>query len=161
MDKAFVPDDFAVPKTYLDDCFRLSVLEPSVAALDYQVVMSSRERLRGIFDEYDDWPADDMTFAANYCDLVRHQREFEARIAFAYAVREPGGEGYWGCVYIVPSDTEFDAEVYVWVSDAQTAREAQLLGVVRAWLEREWPFNRVAYPGRALTWACWRKLTGQ
>ena len=160
MEQSFVPENFEVPKTFRDTPFRLSVLELSVAEIDYQVVMSSRERLRGVFNEYDNWPADDLSLAANIRDLVRHQREFEARIAFAYAVHECDGAGYWGRIYIEPSDTEYDAEVYLWVSDAQVARDKQLYDVVKAWIANDWPFRRVAYPGREPSWPRWREITG-
>ena len=123
--------------------------------------MSSKERLRSVFSEHSDWPADDMTLAFNIRDLDRHQREFNARIAFAYTVREPNGDGYWGCVYINPSTTDFDAEVYVWVSDAEIDRDKNLYAVIRSWLDRDWPFQRVAYPGRELPWDRWRELSGK
>ena len=158
MGPSFIPEDYEVPETFCDDSFRLSVLESSVAEIDYRIVMSSRERLRGVFDENDNWPADNLSLAANIRDLERHQQEFEARIAFAYAVRERDGDGYWGCVYIEPSVTEYDAEVYMWVSDAQRDRDTQLYNVIQAWIANEWPFQRVAYPGREPSWLRWRDI---
>jgi hypothetical protein len=37
-------------------------------------------------------------------------------------------------------DAGFDAELYAWVT---------------RWIETDWPFERVAYPGRAIEWAAW------
>ena len=92
-----------MPETLCNSHFRFEVLEPSVADIDYEVVMSSKERLRNVFREDDQWPSDNMTLEYNMRDLGRHLREFNARQAFAYTVREPEGDGYWGCVYTNPS----------------------------------------------------------
>ncbi len=161
MTQTFVPDGFVVPETIVNSDFRLEILEPSVAEIDYETVMSSRKRLRSVFDEHDDWPADTMTLAFNIRDLERHEREFKTRVAFAYTVREPHGDGYWGCVYIKPSTTDFDAEVYLWVSDAEVSHDENLYDFIRSWLASDWPFERVAYPGREISWDRWHALLHQ
>ena len=155
----FVPDNFLVPQVFVSAPFRFEVLEPSVAEIDYEAVMSSREHLRNVFREHDDWPPDDMTLAYNITDLARHQREFNERYAFAYTVRESAGDGYWGCVYINPSSTHFDTQVHLWVSDAALSHDENLYATVRDWLAKDWPFETVAYPGREIPWPDWRKLS--
>ena len=161
MTQKLVPDSFEVPETVASSEFRLEVLEPMVAEIDYEVVMASRKRLRSVFDEHDDWPSDTMTLEYNISDLERHLREFKARFAFAYTVREPDGDGYWGCVYINPSTSDFDAEVFVWVSDEEVSRDESLYLFVREWLANDWPFTRVAYPGREISWDKWHELSGR
>ena len=41
MAKIFVSEDFKVPKSLVTDLYRLEILEPIVAELDYDAVMSS------------------------------------------------------------------------------------------------------------------------
>ena len=40
-------------------------------------------------------------------------------------------------------DAGFDAELYAWATK---------------WVKTEWPFERVAYPGRAINWGTWDAL---
>jgi hypothetical protein len=37
-------------------------------------------------------------------------------------------------------DAGFDAELYAWVTN---------------WIKKDWPFAKVAYPGRAIDWSVW------
>ena len=52
----FIQNDFKIPDHLITDQFRLVVLEPSFAEADYESVMSSKERLRQVFSENDEWP---------------------------------------------------------------------------------------------------------
>ncbi len=45
MAEIFVPEDFKIPKSLVTDQYRLEILEPNVAEIDYDAVMSSKERL--------------------------------------------------------------------------------------------------------------------
>jgi hypothetical protein len=59
-----------------------------------------------------------------------------------------------GCVYIDPTKRPgFDAEVFWWVrvSELETGLDEELGAAVRVWLASEWPFARVAFPGRETT----------
>ena len=40
-------------------------------------------------------------------------------------------------------DEGFDAELYKWVVD---------------WVRKDWPFRKVAYPGRSIDWATWDSM---
>ena len=100
MTPPFVPDDFIVPDGLIHDQFRLDILEPSVVDLDYEAVMSSRQNLRHVFAENDQWPTDDMTFDENLNDLITHGKEFNAREAFAYTVLTLDKARCLGCIYI-------------------------------------------------------------
>jgi hypothetical protein len=156
MKRMFVPEDFAVPESLSTDRYRLEVLRPSVAELDYDAVMSSRERLRQVFAEDDDWPADDMTLEFNIGDLERHEAEFRAREAFAYTVLSPDGESCMGCVYLYPSSVaDYDCEVYLWVRESEVDLDGHLYAAVRSWLKTDWPFENPAFPGREIAWDRW------
>ncbi|MCP4875915.1 MAG: hypothetical protein GY896_10640 [Gammaproteobacteria bacterium] len=150
----FIPADFKIPRHLSNEQFRFEVLEPGLCELDYEAVMSSRERLRHVFVENDDWPADDMSFEFNKKDLIMHEDEFKAREAFAYAVFNPMKDNYIGCVYINPTRfTNFDCEVYLWVKDSEVELDQALLESVDRWLQEEWPFKQRAYPGRSIDFA--------
>ena len=54
----------------------------------------------------------------------------------------------------------FDANVQMWVraSERGNGFDDQLFQTVRAWIERDWPFERVAYPGREISREEWDSL---
>ena len=58
-----------------------------------------------------------------------------------------------GCVYIYPPTGENQgrrgAVVRSWVRADQAALDPVLYHAVRAWLERDWPFDSVEYAPRA------------
>jgi hypothetical protein len=118
--------------------------------------MSSKVRLRQVFAERDDWPADSMSFECNKNDLVKHEKEFKAREAFAYAVFSSSEDRYIGCVYVNPSDTAgHDCEVYLWVRDSEIRLDEPLFKSIEKWLKTEWKFEHRAFPGRTISWSQW------
>jgi hypothetical protein len=36
--------------------------------------------------------------------------------------------------------------------------DTTLFNSVKQWIEKEWPFKKVAYPGREIKWEEWRSL---
>ena len=82
----FVSESFKVPNQLYTGQFLFQVLGPKFSEVDYEAVMSSRKRLRHVFAENSKWPETDMSFESNKSDLVRHEKEFNSRVAFAYAV---------------------------------------------------------------------------
>jgi hypothetical protein len=50
-------------------------------------------------------------------------------------------------VYVYP-DAEADARVRLWVRRDAHELDRTLEHVVREWIARDWPFTRVAWPGR-------------
>ena len=66
----FVPGDFKVPAHLSNEKFHFEVLEPSLSDLDYEAVMSSKERLRQVFAKNDEWPEEDMSYEFNKNDLI-------------------------------------------------------------------------------------------
>jgi hypothetical protein len=63
-----------------------------------------------------------------------------------------------GCVYIVPSaKAGYDTEVYLWVrkSAYEQGMDSRLYKLIKDWIGKEWPFEKVAYPGREISWEDW------
>ena len=122
--------------------------------------MSSKERLRHVFSENSKWPETDMSFESNKSVLVRHEKEFNSREAFAYAVLNLAEDNYIGCMYISPTEQlDYDCEVYMSVKDTDVAWDQGLFKTLKDWLNYEWPFKRCAYPGRTINWEDWMYLT--
>ena len=153
----FIPDNFKIPTHLSNEQFHFEVLDPGFCVLDYEAVMSSKERLHHVFSQDDNWPEDDMSFESNRNDLIMHAADFNASKAFAYAVLNLEKGAYIGCVYINPTEQEnYDCEVYLWVKDSELLLDKFLFQTVENWLQEEWPFRRRAYPGRTISWEDWK-----
>lgn len=138
-----VPEDFAVPQTLEHPRFRLRQLTVHDVDKDLEAI---HERV--LKDGTPD-PWLDTTREENLVDLGWHQKEFELRRSFAYTVVAPDEGRVLGCVYLYPHE-ESDVEVRMWVrrSAWEEGLDPELERVVRAWIEEEWPFERVLYPDR-------------
>jgi hypothetical protein len=90
-----------------------------------------------------------LTKEQNLIDLGWHQKEFQLRRSFAYTVVAPDESRVLGCFYLYPDD-EADARAHLWVRrDAwEDGLDPVLEAEVRAWIERDWPFTNVRWPGR-------------
>lgn len=153
MSNIFIPSDFTIPTNFVNDLYRFEILSPIFATLDFDAVISSKERLRGVFAERTDWPKDDITLEDNIRDLKRHEQEFLAKEAFAYSVLTLKSDKCLGCLYIEPSlSKRHDSEVYLWVRDSEIELDDILYKDVKDWLEVSWPFKNVIFPGREITW---------
>lgn len=151
----FLPRDFAVPAVLESERFRLRMLTVHDVVKDLDAVMSSRERLWELFGAAWGWPPADLSLEQDLVDIGWHQKEFQLRSSFNYAVMSPDESRLLGCVYIDPSrKAGVDAEIYYWTrtDELPSGLEDELAGTVRAWIEGEWPFARVVYPGRDLSW---------
>ena len=156
MPNPFIPESFEPPKLFESECFHFRVLEEAVAELDFEAVMSSQKRLQGIFGPEFDWPKTDMTLEENKKSLKVHKQEFETREAFAYSVFTNSKEKCLGSVYIDPSQSQnYDCEVYLWVRDDSITLDQALYQTVLSWLQNEWPFSKIAFPGRCISWEDW------
>lgn len=163
MTKEFVPDDFIIPERLDVENFRLRMLTADDVEKDYEAVMTSREHIRNLLDDEDDdtWPEENMTIEEDLEDLRRHQCEFLNREAFVYTVVSLDESKCLGCVYINPSEKEgFDAEIYLWAraSEVEKGLEELLFRTVKDWVNKEWPFKNIAFPGLDIKWIEWRKV---
>lgn len=155
----FLAAEFQVPDEVRTDRYRMRPLEVHDVVRDYDAVMSSIEHLQESFGVEYGWPTHDLSLEQNLVDLGWHQKEFERRTSFAYAVMSLDDKRELGCVYINPSPVpSYDAMVYMWVrsEETQNGLDQHLESRVRAWISESWPFERVAYPGRDFSWSDWR-----
>ena len=155
----FVPPEFEVPERLETKEFRLRMLTVNDVVKDYDAVMTSVEHLKGILPG-SSWP-EGLTFEQDLIDLGWHQKEFQTRRSFAYTVVTPSESMVTGCVYINPTRKRgYDAEIYLWARESELASglESRLFTAVREWVAREWPFRKVAFPGRDIEWESWNAI---
>jgi RimJ/RimL family protein N-acetyltransferase len=155
-----IPLDHPIPEGIERPRFRLRLITVNDVVRDYDAVMSSAASLRERFP-YWGWPEDDMTLEEDLIDLGWHQKEAQLRRSFNYAVMSPDEARLLGCVYVDPPEKQgADAEVAFWVRDSErgTGLEEEVEAAVRDWLEREWPFEQVRWPGIEMPWAEWDAL---
>ncbi|MEL6816908.1 MAG: GNAT family N-acetyltransferase [Cyanobacteria bacterium J06598_3] len=156
-----VPKDFVVPAELVTDEFRLRMLTVNDVVKDYDAVMTSREHLRGVFGPNSTWPSDELTLAQDLIDLGWHQKEFQNRTSFTYTVMSLCETRCLGCVYIYPAEpAAYDTEVILWVRQSEIANglEDRLLLAVKTWLGQDWPFNKVGFPGKEISWDKWNAI---
>ncbi|MFJ6780685.1 N-acetyltransferase [Streptomyces yangpuensis] len=165
--QSFVPAGFTVPRTLVGDGFRLEPLGPGHNDRDLAAWTGSIAHIRatpGFVGR--GWPpVEGMSAEANLADLVRHAREFEERVAFAYSVLEPsdgdgdgdgdgdrdGRDDVIGCLYVHPAREAPDRiQVSSWVRADRAHLDAPLRDAVLTWLHAVWPFDgtRIDYAPR-------------
>ncbi|MCB9919724.1 MAG: GNAT family N-acetyltransferase [Planctomycetes bacterium] len=155
----FVPISFQVPSTLETAEFRLRMLTVHDVVKDFDAVLTSVDHLRTVWPG-GTWPLG-LTLEQNLIDLGWHQKEFQTRRSFAYTVVSLAEDIVKGCVYIDPTHKKgYDAEVYLWAraSELEGGLEERLYATVQGWIEREWPFEHVAFPGRSIEWSAWTEL---
>ena len=155
--KPFLSDDYNVPDKLENEYFTIRMLTVNDVVKDYDAVMSSYEHLHRMFPS-SNWPSKDLTLEQDLIDLGWHQKEFQRRSSFAYTVVKSDESKVLGCLYIYPSDKEdFDSEIYMWVRESEFALglDSILFNTVKEWINKDWPFDKVAYPGRTIDWKDW------
>ena len=155
---ALVPEGFAVPVLAQGPGFALVPLGPPLVKIDYDAYMASIAHLQQTFTRSTSWPHAGLTHADAMADMEGEQARFMARKSFAYGVLTSDGRRERGSVYVSPSPVPgYDAMVRLWVTKAEydAGFDAALYDWVQGWIAREWPFARVAYPGRAIAWDEW------
>lgn len=147
----FLPHDFAVPAVVETPRFRMRSITIHDAFKDYDAVMSSREHLWGRFGAIWGWPAEDMTIEQNIVDLGWHQKEFQLRSSFDYAVMSLDEKRLLGCVYVDPPHEDgTDADIWYWARQSELAGglEDELGRFLVRWLAGSWPFAVVTLNGK-------------
>ncbi|MEM6584960.1 MAG: twin-arginine translocation pathway signal protein, partial [Pseudomonadota bacterium] len=136
-------------------------LGPDLAAIDYAAYMSSIEHLQETFTRSTGWPNADLDMDDAMKDMETEAGRFERRDSFAYAVLSPDGARERGCIYVYPGVGEHDAVVRLWVTKAEfdAGFDEELYAWTQDWIAQDWPFENVAYPGRAIAWEEWDALT--
>ena len=160
--KRFTPDSVSIPVGIETEDFRIRILTINDLVKDYDAVMSSIDHLKGIFGPKSSWPSRDLTIEQDLIDLGWHQKEFEIKSSFAYTVMKLDESKCLGCVYIDPSEKDgYDAKMICWVRKSEIANglDEKLFYAVKLWLEEEWWFNSVAFPGRTISWDKWCNIS--
>lgn len=158
---ALVPAEFPVPTLVAGDGFKVVPLGPELVAIDFAAYMSSIEHLQQTFTRSTGWPTTDISDEMALLDMQTEEQRFLNRESFAYAVLTPDGERERGCVYVRPATKPgFDAEVRLWVTKAEfdAGFDDELFQWVQSWVDANWPFQNVAYPGRQIAWDKWDLL---
>lgn len=154
----FVPESFQLPPGPLAAAFALEPLGPRHNEADYAAWSSSIAHIQATpgFDR-SSWPHE-MTPAENLGDLEMHERDFAERSGFTYTVLDPDDGDVIGCVYIYPlrpgdgesaaGPSACGASVRSWVRADRAELDVPLWQAVSAWLEADWPFERIEYAPR-------------
>ena len=146
----FVPDEFDPPVGLTTPQFRLEPLGPQHNEADYAAWTSSMQHIRATPGfATGSWPHK-MTIDQNRDDLLRHQRDFQARSGFTYTVLGDDDDVI-GCVYIYPLEPDPEpgaATVESWVRADRAELDLPLYRAVSDWLAHDWPFRRVDYAER-------------
>ena len=157
----FIHTDFKVPKMYQNEHFRIRMLTVNDVVKDYDAVMSSIDYLQGVFGPNSTWPSRDLSFEQDLIDLGWHQKEFQMRSSFAYTVVSLDESKVVGCLYIFPTGKgDYNASITMWVraSEVDNGLDSILFDAVKKWISEEWPFKKVAYPGREINWSEWNSM---
>jgi hypothetical protein len=146
---SFVPDDFDVPLEHRTASFVLRPLAIEHNERDHDAWVSSIDHIRAT-PGYPDgsWPRP-MSLEDNARDIERHMSHFVERRGFTYTVLSPDERDVIGCVYIYPGAEDGTASIQSWVRVSHAQLDAELYREVSAWLETDWPFDRIEYAPRA------------
>ncbi|CAO1654730.1 Twin-arginine translocation pathway signal protein [Parasphingorhabdus sp. NYA22] len=158
---SFIPADFNAPTLVETEDFKIVPLGPDLVDVDFAAYMSSIEHLQKTFTRSTGWPHKDITAADAMKDMENEKARFSSRKSFAYAVLTPDGNRERGSLYVRPGKVEgYDAEVSLWVTKAEydAGFDAELYQWATRWVATEWPFEKVAYPGRMIDWDSWDAL---
>lgn len=160
MSYIFVPETFKAPFQIDAGSFILKKLTVEDVHRDYEAVMSSKESLRQIFREDDDWPSEAMTLEENYRDLLEHQEEFDRNEGFAYTVLTPDLSKCIGCLYIYPFPYGvYDSRVYFWLIDEVKEELSPVFqAFIEKWIPETFSFNSIVYPGRHIGHGAFKAL---
>jgi hypothetical protein len=156
----FVPEYFIVPTEINQEYFCLRVLSPEYADLDYNAVIESKSRLGNVFSEA--WPEVVTSPIQNLEHIKQDYEDFQNRLGFSYIILNRDLNRSLGCAYIFPSIFEgYEAAVYFWVHIQlmDTDFEKNFESFLKNWIQSEWPFSKVAYPGRDIAWNEWLSRT--
>ena len=150
--RPLVPTAFPVPNDLHLAGIRMRPLRLDDLVADFEAVIESRARLRGLFAADDPWP-DGLTIYQNAVDLGWLEKEFQRRSSFAWGLwdgqRQPEeGAYYLGTAYLYPDPSgEFDAVAVHWIRS-----RPDLSGILpgfatawRDWIETAWPFQKVRF----------------
>jgi hypothetical protein len=153
-----VPDGWTAPTALSFENLRARVLSRDDLEDDVRGINASLELIRRT--RGGDWPAEPLTDAFNFVDLVWHECEFREGYSFSYVVYDATGE-YVGCCYLYPMGRRttltdellaHDVDVSWWVTTDAYARDlyVTLYRALRHWLGSAFPFTNAYYSNREI-----------
>ncbi|MBN1297888.1 GNAT family N-acetyltransferase [bacterium] len=144
-----VPEDFELPVGFETPEFRVRPITIADAEKDYEAVMESIDIIHAALLS-DKWPTESFSVEDNRRDLAEKERRFKKKTSFTYTVVSLDESRVLGSVYINKGMRGPDAAVFMWVrkSSHKAGLDPALEGAIREWMDREWPFKWVVYPGR-------------
>lgn len=151
----FVPAEFKVPPSCETPHFYTRPISGADAELDHPAVMSSIEHIKSVLGSHS-WPTPGLTLEEDRADLIGHEGEMERGEAFVYTVMNPAQTEIIGCIYIFPSRwDDHDAEISMWTTKEafDQGLDEILYSQVKEWINQKWPFNRVVYLGREVSFS--------
>lgn len=155
----FVPPDFVVPQEARFEDWTLALLTMDHTRLDYAAYMANIDHIAGTLGpDHMPWPTPDLTPRLALADLGWCEWMHDNRACFSYGIFAPDMSREIGCLYVSPSArADHDAEICFWfVEDFSRAGiEPRFLKFARSWIERDWPFARIGFPGREVSWEAW------
>jgi hypothetical protein len=154
----FVPATFEPPTGLVAPEYTLEPLGPRHNESDYVAWSSSISHIQATPGfPWGKWPHE-MSLAENLSDLEMHERDFQSGAGFTYTVLDPESGEVIGCLYIYPrrrgdgedasDQSACEASVRSWVRADRAELDVPLWRAVSAWLEADWPFERIAYAPR-------------
>jgi len=146
----FVPVDFEAQTEFITEQFYIRPISGADAELDYPAVMSSIDHIKKILGSRS-WPTEELTLEEDRKDLARHEGEMVRGEAFVYTVMNPEQTEVLGCVYIFASRwDDYNAEISMWTTEQafDEGLDELLFANVKEWIANEWPFEKVVYFGR-------------
>jgi hypothetical protein len=153
-----VPPDFVIP-ALVTPAYRLEPLTNRWVIEDFAAITESFPHVDGLIGPPGNIPAPgEYTLETNVNELAWHEREFRTRHSFAFAAITHDDTSEVGCMYLYPSHhPEEDAVGISWArwDPTDPGTDARFFDDFRSWVEREWPFDNVAYPGRTIPWEKW------
>jgi len=157
MARPFVPDDFEVPNEVQVPGGVLRLLTMDDTAQDFDAYMSDIEGVAATFppDLDPPWPHPGLSMRLAFADLCYCEWEHLNRASFSYAVFTEDHTRELGCIYVHPTEhPDCEAEMMVWARGDHVPEgyADTLFAFAKDWLKRDWPLERVAYPGRDHTW---------
>ena len=157
MTNKFISTNFQIPEVLETDKFRLRMLTVNDVKKDYDAVMTSIEYLqkKKPFGSKSKWPPKDLTLEEDRIALELYQKEFQNRTSFAFTVMNLDETECLGCIYIYPSDNpNYNAVIMMWVRQSEVANglDEILFSSAKKWIKEKWHFDKVAYPGRDISW---------
>lgn len=146
---------FAPHAAFAGTGYVIEPLHPVHSPMDYRAWHDeSFSQLTVLYYRAWGWPRQEMTEEQNRRDLQsNHYSHFLRQDDFAYTVMTPDGSRVIGSLYIYPGTCgSYDVAVQYWINTPDRAAvETVFHAETKSWIEKNWPYKSVFYPGPDLS----------